>query len=236
MEKENEQQIERRWFDAEVRVSAEVDHPPMLEGYAAIFNSPSEEIFAEQGWREIIFPGAFRKSIQGQHDVSALVNHNNDQLIGKLSNGTLQLEENEKGLKVRIFPPDTTAGRDILTYVRGKFITKMSFGFSLKGGSQEFDHQTKLRKIIEIGRLYDVSPVNEPAYGATEISARMSLFTGENREISEKPAEIELNSLQKALKEAFLAKIAARQAWLDARTPPPDPFDPKVILKNSLRK
>ena len=233
----SETQLERRYFNAEVRVSTTLEHPPMLTGHAAIFDSPSEEIFTEPGWREVVRRGAFAKSIRTD-DVQALINHDNSQLIGRVSNGTLLLEEDEIGLKVRIFPPETSHGRDILTLIRGKFITKMSFGFTIDDSGQRFDRQNKIREIIEVRKLFDVSPVSMPAYPGTDISAR--IFNAKIAEIDKKLSETEPKTeptaLQIAIKEAFLAKLAARQAFFDSRTPMEDPFDARTILKNCLKK
>lgn len=229
-----EPQVERRFYQTEIRVSADADRRPIIDGHAAVFNKPSEEIFFVKGWREIIRPGAFAKAIKND-DVRALINHKDDRLIGRVANGTLQLEEDEIGLRSRIFPPDTTDGRDILALIRGGYMTQMSFGFTLDDDGEHIDQQNKLREILSVKRLYDVSVVTLPAYPDTEVGLR-TFFNAKIAEIAEKQSENEPTAMQIALKKAFLEKIAARQAWIDARTPPPDPLDPKVILRNSIRK
>ena len=139
------------------------------------------------------------------------------------------LDEDEKGLRSRIFPPDTTDGRDILALIRGGYMTQMSFGFTLDDDGEFIDQQNKLREIIAVKRLYDVSVVTLPAYPDTEVGLRHAKIA----EIAEKQPE---TAMQIALKKAFQDKIAARQAWIDARTPIEDPLDIKTILKSSLRK
>jgi uncharacterized protein len=228
---EIEQRPQSSYRSIEIRVSADAERRPIIDGHAAVFNKPSEEIFSVRGWREIIRPGAFSKAIKTD-DVRALINHKDDRLIGRVSNGTLQLDEDEKGLRSRIFPPDTTDGRDILALIRGGYMTQMSFGFTLDEDGERIDQQNKLREILSVKRLYDVSVVTLPAYPDTEVGLR-TFFHAKITEIEQKS---DPTVVQIALKEAFLAKIAARQAWLDARTPPPDPFDPKFILKSSIRK
>ena len=224
-------EVERRYYKTELRVAANVEQRQHIDGYAAVFNSPSEEIFHVKGWREIIRPGAFSKAIKSD-DVRALINHKDDRLIGRVSNGTLQLDEDEKGLRSRIYPPDTTDGRDILALIRGGYMTQMSFGFTLDDDGERIDQQNKLREILSVKRLYDVSVVTLPAYPDTEVGLR----TFFHAKIAEIEPENKPNAVQIALKEQFLAKIASRQAFIDARTPMEDPFDAKTILKNCLKK
>jgi HK97 family phage prohead protease len=172
-------EIERRFFNvAELRASMEGEHKPFIEGHAAVFNQPSLEIFPfAPGWREVIRPGAFTAAIKTD-DVRALINHNDDRLIGRVSNRTLMLEEDEVGLKVRIFPPDTSDARDLLTLIRGKYISQMSFGFRVAEDGEEIDRGGKLRAIKTIQNLYDVSPVTQPAYPTTDVGLR-SRFTAQ---------------------------------------------------------
>ena len=150
----------------------EGDHNPIIEGHAAVFNQPSLEIFAfAPGWREVIRPGAFTAAIKA-NDVRALINHNDDRLIGRVFNRTLMLEEDEVGLKVRIYPPDTSDARDLLTLIRGRYISQMSFGFSVAEDGERIDRGAKLREITAVRTLYDVSPVTQPAYPTTDVGLR----------------------------------------------------------------
>jgi HK97 family phage prohead protease len=173
-------EIERRFFNvAELRASMEGDHNPIIEGHAAVFNQPSLEIFPfSPGWREVIRPGAFAGAIKSD-DVRALINHNDDRLIGRVSNRTLLLEEDEIGLKVRIYPPDTSDARDLLTLIRGKYISQMSFGFRVADDGEEIDRSNKLRAIKTISHLYDVSPVTQPAYPTTDVGLRTRFAANE---------------------------------------------------------
>jgi HK97 family phage prohead protease len=169
---------ERRFFNvAELRTSMDGAHQPFIEGHAAVFNQPSLEIFPfAPGWREVIRPGAFATAIKTD-DVRALINHNDDRLIGRVSNRTLMLEEDDVGLKVRIFPPDTSEARDLLTLIRGRYISQMSFGFRVAEDGEEIDRDAKLRAIKTISNLYDVSPVTQPAYPTTDVGLRSRFGT-----------------------------------------------------------
>lgn len=138
-----------------------------ITGYAAVFNSYSERL----GWfREIIIPGAFAASIETD-DVRALWNHDANYVLGRNRAGTLLLEEDARGLKVEIDPPDTQWARDLQESIRRGDVTQMSFGFFVQDEiwrKEDGDDIRELRKV----ELFDVSPVTYPAYPATEVGIR----------------------------------------------------------------
>ena len=64
----------------------------------------------------------------------------------------------------------TAAGRDLYEEIVGGYVDKMSFSFSAR--ESKYDTLTHTRTITKIGKLYDVSAVDIPAYEETSISAR----------------------------------------------------------------
>ena len=91
-------------------------------------------------------------------------------------NGTLALEVDDHGLKIRADLSGTEAGRQLYDEIKGGYTDKMSFGFVVNGEERTyFDEEGKhgVRRVItSIKKLYDVSAVSIPANDATEISAR----------------------------------------------------------------
>src|SRR2546427_740708 len=81
-----------------------------IEGYAAIFNSLSEDL---GGFRERIRTGAFARAIREKQDCRALFNHNPNMILGRTRSGTLRLSEDGTGLLFDCNLPDTSAGRDV---------------------------------------------------------------------------------------------------------------------------
>ena len=153
-------------------VREEGDEPPVLTGYASVFN---QEAIIWGLWREKVAPGAFKKTIK-EHDVRALWNHNPDLPLGRnrAKPPTLTLAEDEKGLKVEIKPPDTQAGRDAVTSIKRGDVTQMSIAFETikqEWYIPEDKRELPLRTLRE-AKLYDVSPVTFPAFEGTSISAR----------------------------------------------------------------
>jgi HK97 family phage prohead protease len=139
-----------------------------ITGYAAVFNSLSEDL---GGFREKINPGAFRSAIK-KSDTVALFNHDSNIVLGRTSAGTLELKEDKTGLFMEIDPPDTQAARDLMVSIERGDIKQQSFGFIVKNDSWETVDGEEIRTIGEVEELYDVSPVTYPAYPDTSVALR----------------------------------------------------------------
>lgn len=163
---------QRSFKAAELRVEGE--QSPVIRGYAAVFNSISEDLGY---FREIIRPGAFKKTINDGADVRALFNHNPNYIIARTKSNTLKLSEDGKGLFIEATPPDTTWARDLVTSIKRGDIDQMSFGFKTVKDKWGTENGDRMRELLEV-RLFDVSPVTYPAYPQTSVSAR-SILVGQ---------------------------------------------------------
>jgi len=141
-----------------------------LVGYAALFDVETDIAGL---FREKIAKGAFSDAIASS-DIHALFNHDEDHVLGRMKAGTLKIEEDEKGLKVEISPPDTQLARDMIASMKRGDVDQMSFAFSMQGGKQSWDDSVEppLRTIEKFGELYDVSVVTRGAYPTTEVAVR----------------------------------------------------------------
>ena len=159
--------------DLETR-SAE-DGGMFVEGYATTFNQPYRLCGDEQiTVNEQIDRGAFTET-----DMSDVIMQYDQQgrVFARMSNGTLQLSQDDHGLKILADLGGTEIGRQLFEEIRGGYTNKMSFGFTVTGEERKTTkdadgHITVLRTITKIGKLFDVSAVSLPANDATEISAR----------------------------------------------------------------
>ena len=149
----------------EVREDSEGMH---LEGYAALFDSRSENL---GGFTEVIKPGAFRSSLRSRNDVKLLWNHDTGAVLGSTRSGTLSLIEDERGLKVSATLPNTSYGRDARELIARGDVTGFSFGFSMpaRGGDQWNEDGTE--RVLKSVRLHEVSLTAFPAYRQTEGTA-----------------------------------------------------------------
>jgi HK97 family phage major capsid protein/HK97 family phage prohead protease len=175
----------------EVRLAGTVEEPA-LTGYAAVFNENSQGL----PFTERILPGAFKNSLANNSDILALVDHDPSKVIGRVSNQTLRLQENEHGLVVDIRPNmDTSFGRDIVASVQRGDIKNMSIGFICR--KDDWKHNT--RQLIDID-LKEISVVGMPAYSGTTIQKRKQ----EENEVNEKEREIRQQLADKTLLETEL--------------------------------
>jgi len=161
--------IERRVWDlAELRIALEGDKRT-IQGYAAVFDSMSQPLGA---FREVIRKGAFKRSVR-ESDIRALWNHDPNYVLGRKSARTLRLEEDDKGLQTRIFPPSTTWANDLMTSIERGDVSQMSFGFHMvkERWLDPGKDGLPVRELLEV-RLFDVSPVTFPAYQQTEVHVR----------------------------------------------------------------
>ena len=146
----------------------------IVEGYATTFNQrydlyTFEDDRGKHVVREVVdkyaFEGADMSDVIMQYDHAGRV-------FARLSNGTLALETDDHGLKVRANLGGTEIGRQLYEEIKGGYTDKMSFGFTVADDDIVPDGADYLRTIIRIGKLYDVSAVSLPANDFTEISAR----------------------------------------------------------------
>lgn len=187
--------VERRIFlvDAELRAASD---GKSITGYAARYNSLSSPLPAGKTggtFRERIAPGAFRSAVNSGQDVTMLVQHDNNKLLGRTASGTLKLKEDDKGLQFRCAMPETQLGRDTHEMIKRGDLNACSFGFMLGDRSDDSwdeediedeedfepdDDEDKkqkrsrsrkttrqaVRTIHNVRHLYDVSVVTRAAY------------------------------------------------------------------------
>lgn len=142
-----------------------------IGGYAVVFNEPSENL---GGFIEYISPSAFNGV--NMTDVVALFNHNFENVLGRTSAGTLQLNIDKKGLHFSLEIPNTTLGNDIYTNIKAGNLKSMSFKFVLGRDSwTRAPDGTPQRMIEEIKALHEISVVTIPAYPETTVAVTRAL-------------------------------------------------------------
>lgn len=159
--------------------------PPVIQGYAALFNSASQDL---GGFIETIRPGAFAETI-AQDDVRALWQHNPEYVLGRNRSGTLALAENGIGLRIEATPPETQWARDALVTIQRGDVDQMSFGFQVLEDDWSNPDGLIKRELIKV-RLFDVSPVTFPAYNATTVSVRRHVAELSGARVDPEPEHI----------------------------------------------
>ena len=187
-------------------------------GYAAVFNSTSQNL---GGFVERIAPTAFRKTLQ-EADVRALFNHDPDALLGRTSNGTLRLMEDDHGLRYEVDLPNTNMGRDVAELLSRGDLNGSSFGFRMISDTwSTTDDDFPLRTITELS-IRDVGPVSFPAYESSEASLR-SLVT-DTLPIEDVMEAAKTNSLQDVITKEDVASEEGAEEEPHSDGPAPSAF------------
>lgn len=181
---------EIRKLDIQFRAE-EQDDKMEIKGYAVVFNSPET-----YGYTEIIDSKALDNA--DMSDVVLRYNHNDSfMVLARTRNKSLNLNVDEKGLMIdATLQNDITEHKNIFNAIKSGLIDKQSFAFTID--EDEYDYDTDTRTITKIGKVYDVSVVDQPFYNATDVSIARS----ENDEFLEK---------RKHLREEHEKELAEKQ-------------------------
>lgn len=101
-------------------------------------------------------------------------------VMARTRNKTLELSIDQRGLLIRARLDGTEEGRRLYEEIRGGYIDRMSFSFTVS--EERYDKENRMRIITGIRRIYDVSAVSIPAYDTTTIQARSFLEAEAERE------------------------------------------------------
>lgn len=155
----------------QVQLTGDVEEKRIVEGYALLFDTPSDGLSFE----EVIERGAL-DGVVAKSDVFAVLNHDQSRGIlarSKEGAGSLHLSVDDKGLKYRFEAPKTALGEELLENLRRGEIDQSSFCFDVESDTWEKkDNGTWKRTVHKIGNLYDVAPVYNAAYSKASVYLR----------------------------------------------------------------
>ena len=176
---------DRQYRTFEVRAGKEENR---VDGYAAVFDSETVMYeYEDIQYKEVIDRNAFTGAqIQ---DVVMNFNHGGKP-VARTKNKTLELQIDDVGLHISADPSGTEEGRRLYEEIKGGYIDKMSFAFTVN--AEEYNRDTHTRRITGIKRLYDVAAVDMPAYDTTTIQARSFFEAEAERERAEARNALEL--------------------------------------------
>ena len=177
--------LQRRSIDDIPNVTTNDKEQRIVSGYALKFNTLSCDL---GGYIETINPSALDDDIINSSDIFMLVNHDPSQVVGRLrysKSKNLRLYLDNIGLKYEIKLSDCPIHNQLRQYIADEIITKSSFSFTIAEGGyewvnnpdgSEYIDENGLQRLIinRFDKLFDVSPVFEPAYIDTECSIRMA--------------------------------------------------------------
>lgn len=177
----------------------EQEERKVVKGYASTFNEPYT-LYEDDDWRfdEVVDSRAFDNT--DMSDVIMQYDHEG-RVFARMSNNTLTVVPDEKGLLIEADLGGTELGRQLFEEIKGGYTNKMSFGFTVDGEERRdiknADGKTvTVRTITSVRKLYDVSAVSLPANDATSISVR-TLTDGEIERIRAERLEAEALELRR---------------------------------------
>ena len=166
---DNKREIRNTSF--QVQLTGEEEEKRTIEGYAILFDTPSDGL----SFTEVIQPGAL-DGVLAKSDVFALLNHDQSRGVLARSNnghGSLTLSVDGKGLKYRFEAPRTALGEELLENIRREEIGESSFCFDVEKDTWEKQKNGSWKRTVEkVGNLYDISPVYNGAYSKTSVYLR----------------------------------------------------------------
>jgi HK97 family phage prohead protease len=164
-----------------------------LDGYGAVFGSPTRIDSWEGVFDEDIARGAFKKSLAERTPVLQF-DHGRHPMVGSIPLGSFEsLREDEQGLHVQARLHDNWLVQPVRDAIKSSAIPGMSFRFSVvkdewrdaagkpvRGeeverrlmASNPSDPTTIMRRTLKEVRLYEVGPVVFPAYADTSVGVR----------------------------------------------------------------
>lgn len=174
----------QRGFTAEFRAagSDEENTGHIVEGLAAVYEQETRiaDVFGE--FIEVIRKGAFDET--DFDDVRLLVNHNFNGIALARSRrnnksdkpNTMQLTVDENGVNIKadLDTENNEEARALYSAITRGDMDGMSFCFFVSEENQRWSNRdgVKVREILKVDKVIEVSAVNFPAYGGTNINSR----------------------------------------------------------------
>ena len=156
--------METREITGEVRIATNPDGGRTMTGYACRWDSLSQGL----SYVEVFRHGAFNKTLQ-EADVVALASHDKTKPLGRMSSGTLRLEEDNWGLAFECdLDPSISYVGDLVKNIERHDIIGCSFGFRPIKSNRCKDGTVERLEVA----LAEISPTAAPAYQETSVAVR----------------------------------------------------------------
>jgi HK97 family phage prohead protease len=145
-----------------------IESDSYVEGYATTFNEP----YVLWEYDGIKYYEVIDRNALAEADMSDVIMQYDHQgkVLARLSNNTLGLEPDDKGLFIFADLSKSQASREMYGEIESGLVNKMSWSFTV--AEDKYNNETRTRTITKIKKVYDVSAVSIPANGDTNISAR----------------------------------------------------------------
>ena len=134
-----------------------------IGGYINVTNRESEVMYSKKRgmyFKEIMQPGVFKDAIDNNKNIPLLLEHDHGKQLADLRSGTLELREDNIGLRFDAVINDD----DVYRNIKDGKINSCSFGFSVLEDSFEPINSKLEKRFVRKIKLDEVSLVENPAY------------------------------------------------------------------------
>jgi len=164
-----EREIAYHGRKAEWRESGAGKQYRTVAGYAVVWDAVSLDL---GGFKETFKRGAFADALAQKPDIRLLYNHDSAYVLARSSNGTLEVDEDEVGLRIwaRVDMNDPHV-RMVAAKLENGTVDQMSFAFTtaLDGDEWSYKGDYPMRTVRKVDELFEVSAVAMPAYESTRV-------------------------------------------------------------------
>lgn len=185
------------------------DGDMIVEGLVNRTECWSHTLGIRKKFREKISKGAFSRAIQDAERIDFLAEHDTSRLLSTTDNDSLELWEDEEGLKMRATICPTSYGKDMYELMKHKLVNHMSFGFKVISDKWKKLANGTYERTVERLKLLEVSVVRNPAYPQSAIAAR-GLELVEDVDIPDDVQEERSNEVEKDEKRAYATYLYGR--------------------------
>ncbi|WP_159521733.1 HK97 family phage prohead protease [Sunxiuqinia indica] len=156
-----------------------------IEWYPIVFNQRSRLIreYGEEFY-EVIEPSAPESILRDESiNTKATVDHDRSKMLGRTKSGTLQLRQDDHGVKAIVEVPNTTVGNDTYEQVKRGDYFEGSFIYTIAENGVRYDRaeKTPVRYVSNLRNLIDVSIVQDGAFATNGVAIRGLLEFEENQ-------------------------------------------------------
>lgn len=169
-----------------------------IGGYVNVTERESETLYSQQRgkwFKEVMKKGVFERALSKNQSIPCLLEHNWDKELAHTSKGTLELREDNIGLRFDAIITDD----EVYEQIRSGAINSCSFGFTVEEQDFETINSRFEKRYVHEINLKEISLVKNPAYVGSLVESRnleMALREDEemnNREeITETVEEVEV--------------------------------------------
>jgi HK97 family phage prohead protease len=208
---------DRLYFDIRgmsIETRGEDKKQSTVKGEAIVFNRLSRNL---GGFKEEISPDSVDESLEKKSQKSYW-NHNSDFVLGSVRAGTLRLDKTDTGVAFEIDMPDSDMHRGFLESIRRGDVDQMSFGFRCLDEAWSINGEDEVVRTVKNMDLIEVSPVANPAYPQTSVSARDRFGISED-EVKMLSSEEQLTDEENRAKMSLIEKIRSQ---IEGNVPEPE--------------